>query len=451
MRVGLIVLVIVVTTRAHAGGLVVVGGTPRAISHAGASAVGDDGAGALLVNPAATARRDGTRIQLGVSLIEDATWWQSVAPGAPQSRDQAGTSVAPTAAVVGSVGSWIIGGGVMTSAVSERAYRDPVPTNQNTEALFDYRYSGIAGSLRRDAVVVGVSRRFGDSLALGASLGASRVAVGETRRIWAGFAGVARAGDETRDVQLELAGDRWFVPSAVIGVLFAPLDTPLELGASVGWSAGARIRGDVAASDTNGSTTVVTNNPNASLLVRQPVAVRAGARYAGEAFSVELGGDVWLASDAASEATWQIRGITAVDPSTVTAAVTAVPSRLSTRTHGAIRAAVDVELIAGFLWASGGYAYTVGATSQGRLSTSLGDLGGHTIALGLEGNAGGFSLALGWSRTFAIARRGGQLLRLDNPFGAGDAAVPAGRFDGAVDQLGILIDIELGATESSDL
>ncbi|MGE0870137.1 MAG: outer membrane protein transport protein [Kofleriaceae bacterium] len=447
MRLGLIVLFVAVATHAHAGGLVIVGGTPRAIGRAGAATVGDDGGGALLVNPAAIARREGTRVQLGTSLIEDSTWWQSANPDAPLSRDQAGTSVAPMAAVVGSLGSWIVGATVATAAVSDRAYRTPVPTDDDQKALFDYRYSGIAGSLRRDTIAVGVSRRFGEAVALGVSVGASRVAVAETRRIWAGFSGVVRAGDESRDVELAMTGERWFVPSAVVGVLFAPLDAPIELGASVGWSAGARVRGDVSAHGSDGGTDARIADPSASLLVRQPVAVRAGARYVGQTYSIELGGDIWLASDAASEASWQVRGVTAVDPAVTSVDVEVVPSRLSTRTHGAVRAAVDVELIGGFLWASAGYAYTVGATATGRLSPSLGDLGGHTIGLGIEGNAGRVSIALGWSRTFALARAGGQLLRLDNPFGAGDASVPAGSLDGAVDQLGVMIDVELGAPE----
>jgi hypothetical protein len=37
--------------------------------------------------------------------------------------------------------------------------------------------------------------------------------------------------------------------------------------------------------------------------------------------------------------------------------------------------------------------------------------------------------------------------RLDNPFGTGDGAIPAGTFDGSTDMLGISIDAELDEPE----
>ena len=40
--------------------------------------------------------------------------------------------------------------------------------------------------------------------------------------------------------------------------------------------------------------------------------------------------------------------------------------RLSMRTHGAMRGAADVELIDGFLWATGGYAYQVASVGETR-------------------------------------------------------------------------------------
>src|SRR5215467_7290936 len=61
----------------RADGIAIVGGSPRAIGRAGAATVGDDGGGALLINPAAMARRDTTRAELGAAVIEDAPEWQS--------------------------------------------------------------------------------------------------------------------------------------------------------------------------------------------------------------------------------------------------------------------------------------------------------------------------------------------------------------------------------------
>ena len=323
-----------------------------------------------------------------------------------------------------------------------------MPDPGELDALFEYRYHGITGAVRRDTLSLGVARRLGDQVALGVSLGASRVTVHETRRVWAGrFASITPVGDPRRDLQLALAGADRFVPSAVVGLLLAPVDTPMELAASIGWTARTEIEAEVGASVAQGAPVVRVTRPGATLAFRQPLAARFGARYLGDRFVVELGGDLWLAPRSSREATWRVAGVRVgdpLDPTGLEVDLRVVPSRLSQRTHGALRGAVDVELIAGFLWATAGYAYTVGGTSEGRLSPTLGRLGGHTLALGLEGTAGRFTYTIGWSRTLARARRGGDELALDNPFGAGDAIVPGGRFDGSADQLGVLLDLELG-------
>jgi hypothetical protein len=445
---GLIVAVTgLVPARAAADGISIVGGSPRAIGRAGTSTVGDDGGGALLVNPAAIARREGTRFQLGLAIDDDSIAWDPIDPAGPISRDQSGPSVLPLAAVVGSIGSWVIGAGMMTSGVTDRALRDPrdVPRPEDLHAAFEYRYTGIAGAIRRDTLTIGVARRLGDAIAVGLSAGASRVRVSETRRLWAGFAGISAVGDPKRDVELSIAGEDGFVPSATAGILIAPVDAPMELAASVAWTARTEIEADVGASGTAGGPIVRLTAPHASLAFKQPVAVRAGARYLGDRFVLELGGDLWFASRSARHASWTLDGVRVVDPSTVGVDLVGMPSRMSLRTHGAIRGAVDVELIPGFLWATAGYAYTVGGTTERRLSPTFGDLGGHTIALGIEGTAGGVTYTIGWSRTLTTTLAGGDDFSLDNPFGAGDAAVAAGTFDATLDQLGVLLDLELSA------
>ena len=444
-RACVVMLVLVAAAPAQAGGLAIVGGSPRAIGRAGAGTVSDDGAGALLLNPAALARRDTTRMQVGVALAEDATEWLSDDAAAPIARDQAGSQLLPVAAVAGSIAGWTLAAGVMTAGVTERVLRDPtdVPRPGDQGALFGYRYAGIAGAVRRDTATIAIARRLGDAVALGASFGLSRIEVRETRRIWAGFTGITPVGDPSRDVQLALAGTDDVVPSATAGILLAPPDQPLELGASVAWTARTIADGDVDATGSTGGTSVRERSPRAQIAFRHPVAVRAAARYLGEHVVVEVGGDLWLAPESARTATWMVDGITVVDPSTVTVDLTAVPSRISQRTHGALRAAVDVELIPGFLWGTAGYAYTVGGTTERRLSPTLGALDGHTFALGIEGSSGGFTYTLGWSRTQAIQKRGGEDFSLDNPFGAGTAPIAPGRYDGSADQLGVLLDVEL--------
>jgi hypothetical protein len=175
------------------------------------------------------------------------------------------------------------------------------------------------------------------------------------------------------------------------------------------------------------------------------VTVRAGARYLTDRVVFEVDGDLWILPRSAESTAWRIYGMRIVDPSHLAVDLESVPSRLSLRTHGAIRTAFDVELIGGFLWATAGYAYQVGAVSGQRQSPTFGDLGGHTLAFGLEATTGGFTFSAGWSRTWSTARRPGSVLALDNPFLAGDRALPTGTYDGSIDQLGILMDAELSA------
>ena len=121
---------------------------------------------------------------------------------------------------------------------------------------------------------------------------------------------------------------------------------------------------------------------------------------------------------------------------------------MSTRTHGVLRGALDVELIAGFLWATGGYAYATAGTSGARQSATFGDLGGHTLGLGLEANAGAFTVTLGWARTWSVrSPEPVTAWRLDNPFGTGDGPIPNGTFDGSTDMLGLSVDLELAEPE----
>jgi hypothetical protein len=107
-----------------------------------------------------------------------------------------------------------------------------------------------------------------------------------------------------------------------------------------------------------------------------------------------------------------------------------------------------VVAIRGFLWATAGYAFTTAGVAAARQSPTFGDLGGHTLALGLEGTAGGFTVTLGWARTWSVrAPEPATSWRLDNPWGTGDGAIPTGTFDGSTDMLGIAIDAELSAPE----
>jgi hypothetical protein len=442
-------MVALVPAQVHADGLSVVGGSPRAIGRAGAATVGDDGGGALLVNPAAMARRDTARAQVGLAVVDDALVWQGDKMVAPLSKSEAPAQLAPLGAAIGAIGDWILGAGMMTSGVTDRALPQPNDARGEFQSYFDYRYAGIGGGYRRDTLALGVARRLGDSLAFGLSLGASQVRVTEQRRIWAGFGGRDSIGGPSWDVDLTLRATDHFAASAVAGVLYAPGDTKLELGASVAWSDTVNLDGTLSAnsSPARGPMVDYTYAPRATLRVRQPLAVRAGGRYLGDRFVAEIDGDLWVVPSSAESAMWWVHGVRVIDSSGVQVDLQGVPSRISQCTHAAVHGAVDVELLPGFLWATGGYAYTSRGTPVERLSPSFGDLGGHTLGLGLETTAGGFTVTLGWSRTWSLPANKPSQLQLDNPFAAGDGPVLPGKYSGSFDQIGILVEAELGPTD----
>ncbi|HEY4056068.1 MAG TPA: outer membrane protein transport protein [Kofleriaceae bacterium] len=438
---------------AYANPLSMTGSSARSIGRAGTGLVSDDGAGALVQDPAALARRDTWRVQIGASFADDTIHWQSSAADAPLSTDQAGDTVLPQVAVVGSIGDFVVGAAFMTLGATDRELRDPfeVGIDQYKHA-FDYRFAGVAGSMRRDAFLVGAAHRLGDSVAVGLSLGASRFKMSETRRMWVGFQnaiGDAQLGDPLRDLEVSFDADG-FTPSATAGLFVAPEDTPIELGLSATYTKFARLDGNIASQGVTGGPSLLVPDTSVSIAVRQPFIARAGGRYVGDRVTFELGGELYLVDDRAQSTVWALadgtfardaRPANGSDPASTPLA--SIPSRLSERTHAAIRGALDVELVAGFLWVTGGYAYDVGGTAGTRLSPTFGDLGGHTFALGVEGTAGGFTYTAGWSRTITRARQGESAWTLDNPFD-GNRAVNPGSYDGSIDQIGVLVDVELG-------
>ncbi|MBC7973877.1 MAG: hypothetical protein H7138_02745, partial [Myxococcales bacterium] len=341
----------------------------------------------------------------------------------------------------------VVGAGMMTSGVVERSLPRPSDVRTDLGDAFNYRYAGIAGSYRRDTLSIGAARRIGSSLALGLAVGVSRVQVSEHRRIWAGFVGRGPVGNPISDVDVELSATDAFTPSAVAGVLYAPDEAPIELGASVAWSGIARLDGTVAAEGSDmGPRVEYAEARGASLAVRQPIAIRAGGRYVGNRVVAELDGDLWIARKGSQSTDWVVNGVEILDPAGVTASLRTVPSRISQHTHVALRTAVDVELLPGFLWATAGYAFANLATPAAYLSPSFGDLGGHTLGFGLEATSGGATVSLGWSRTWSMGTSAPSELWHDNPFAAGDAHALSGFYDGSVDQIGLLVELELAST-----
>jgi hypothetical protein len=452
-----VLLTLALASSARADGTVVGGRYARTIGRAGVVTASDDGAGALLANPAGMARREGARIQLGLSFVDDELYWIDAA-SAPAIRDQSSSRLLPLVAIEGALGDFIVGAGVMTAARSERILLTPrLERPEDFGSFFQHRYAGLQGAFRRDTLVVGASRRLGDTVAMGLSFGVSRAEVLERRRLW--------AGDNVReDLSLAFPNAQYdcdlsfdaadnFVPSAVAGVLVAPADSRIELALSLGWSAPVRARGDVGGFGTAGTTAVVlSSDASARIEVEQPITARSGARWLGESWIIEVGADLWYFPRRAIETEWRIDGVSIFDNTTLGASrqadLTTLTSRVSSRTHGALRGAIDIELMSGFLWATGGYAYATAGTSGARQSPTFGDLGGHTVGLGLEANAGAFTLTFGWGRTWSVrSPEPVTAWQLDNPFSTGDGPIPNGTFDGSTDMIGISIDAELDVPE----
>lgn len=435
----------------------VVGGrTARSIGRAGVGTVSDDGGGALLVNPAAIARREAARVQVAVAFLDDEMYWLH-SLSAPAVRDQSSSRLFPLVAIEGAIGDWTLGAAISTAAHSERLLRRPgrIPPADYGNS-FEYRYAGLGGSLRRDTIAVGAAHRIGETVAVGFGVAGSRVAVSELRRIWIGeenrvVRGAREApGNPAQDAELGMTA-AGYVPTVTAGILVAPADSSIELGASASWTAPARTRGDVVG-DVIGEGRLEFGSTRARLEVEQPLVVRTGARWLADRWIAELGGDLWIFPKRAGAQLWRFDDLRVIDTTTIgsprDAKIATLPSRLSNRTHGALRAALDVELMPGFLWATTGYAFLTAGTADARQSPTFGDLGGHTFAAGLEATVGGFTVTFGIARAWSVKEpQPVSRWRLDNPFGTGDREVPDGTYDGSVDMIGLSLDAELWAPD----
>jgi hypothetical protein len=185
------------------------------------------------------------------------------------------------------------------------------------------------------------------------------------------------------------------VPGGAIGALVAPADVPLELALGASWSAAALATGDAdisvartppsAAVDIQ-APTVDARGARASGRFASPLVLHAGVRWIGARHAVEGGATAWSYRDGGDD--WTITGARVVDETGASAPIERMSTRIGRRSHGALRASADVELLPGFAWISVGYGWR--GAAQSRHATTLGgvDRGGHTLALGAELTAG---------------------------------------------------------------
>ena len=425
----------------------------RAIGRAGTNTVSGDGGVALVVNPAGLARSTSLRVQLGVSLHDDDASYRppdADVANSPTVADRGAPALAPSVAVKGALGPVVLGAGVLELGHLDRLLPSPAFGQQDADVdrLFPHRYGGLELRYRRRVAVVGAAMRVAEWLGVGVSLGASDVEIGERRRIWAGFAGRDELAFPTRDLDLTLSARDRLVPFAAAGVLVAPPSLPIELGVAASWSADAYLGGDVALGRTADrefpEPFAEGGAPAARLRLGVPAAVRAGARYLGDRFLVEIGADLTWFSDGGKVPTWRTDGMAVRDETGETDPVGEVPSLVALRDHTAVRGALDVEVVSGLLWLSAGYARSSAATGRSHLSAVFGDISAHTLSVGAEGTWNQITFALGVARRMSpsveLAAEDSDVL-VENPFDAGTASAGAGRHKRAHDAVGLTMEI----------
>lgn len=420
--------------------------TARAAARAGTGLVSDDTAAVWWQNPAGAARREATRVTGGFLSVDTDL---EIAPDESNSsvlHSRAGSGFSPQLSFVTAWGGTSLGVSLLSSQRQARRFEGPPPglSREGANRLFSMRYAGLAGVIRRDTLNVGAARRLTDSLAVGISLGGSRVAVRETRTIWAGVAGETLA-DPQLDLDLSLESFDPLVPTASAGAVLAPEDSQLELAFGASLMGRSYLEGDVRAPRSAIGTALSSFGARrVSLEIPGTLVLRTGVRWQGERWSLEGNGQLEWTPAGARQLTWQLEGVTFHHPGGATAAMRSLPAQLSMRSLATLRAAGDYEVVEGLLWLCGGAGWSPITTAAERLSPGFSELGGTTASIGAEVSAGGVTVALGLSRTWtAEVAAHGSLHRLDNPFDGGDAETGLGTYRGAVDLVGVSVEVEV--------
>ncbi|MEZ4400947.1 MAG: outer membrane protein transport protein [Kofleriaceae bacterium] len=344
---GALVAVVVAAGPARAG--VEVGTlSPRAIGHAGANLASDDGAAAAFLCPAAIARRDQRRAQLAAVAQDDEASLTTATH--PRVDDVGGAAIGPLFGAQGHLGPVVLAVSLATTEQFDHQLAAPatgLPTDE-VAARYPHRYGGLTASWTRRTLAAAAAVRLTDSLAVGAAVTLGQVDVAERRRLWAGFAGRDPLARPDRDIDVTVTAGDGLVPGGAVGLLYAPLDAQLELAAGVAWSDDARVDGEVAAVATGPRPIVTAVAPTATARFGAGLTAAVGARWLSERYAVETAAS-WTAYPTGATG-WTIRGVEVVDESGARARLTALPSRLPRRAHGAVAAAVDVAAVPGFAW-----------------------------------------------------------------------------------------------------
>ena len=424
---------------------------PRAVGRAGTTTVSGDSGLTLLTNPGGMVRRSGARLLLSASLGDvDTSYEAAASPSSPVITNRAANAANPIVAYHqgNEEGTWVLGAllVVQNSKVSlpTPAFGQP---NDDVARLFPHRYGGMQWQRESRRLGVGGAIRIGESVGLGASASLGQVRLRETRSLWSGFAGRDQLFDSDLDLTLRLTGQDSYNPGATVGALVAPPELPVEFAFAAQFSRGQQFRSGPLALDStssNNAPQVIQSLPSGSLRLASNYDLRAGARYLGERFFVEVGAELhYIRSDKGRS--WSIEGVEVVDQvSGLRKDVTRVGALVSQRTHMALRGAVDYEALPGFLWVTGGYAYQSPGSSRSRHNPGFARLGGHTLAVGVESAFEDMIITLGYARHIERSRSvtaETSAINVVNPFDSGTAPANAGEYRQSSDQLGLAVEV----------
>lgn len=310
-------------------------------------------------NPAALARRSGSRVWLGSEAIRDVVKAQGGNDG-PVGESLSPAHLAPAGGAVWAGSTWLFGFSAATT--QHQQIQLPAPATGELAELdhtFPWRGYGIAGSIKTNDVAVVATRRISDAVAIGAALGVRHVALREQRSEAAGIVTVQGAG--------------WSAPSARVGVLVMPASIPYEFGATLLWHRGLTVDGTAAISE--GA------QHGAALTLPQSIGAAASVRRVANRWTIELDGAVGAANQAVQF--WQVRDDAPL------------ASRWRNGVYADVRVSGDVAVIPGMLWLTAGIGWHHGSTSADAVSPILQDPNCARLALGAVVASDGVSVMFG--------------------------------------------------------
>ena len=328
-------------------------------------------------NPAALARRSGSRLWLGTAVVRDAVQWQSPDSTAPQATSLSPARLAPNVGAVWAGTTWLLGLTAATTSSSE--VQLPVPNSdaddETLRASYPWRLQGIAARWQRDDLAAVVTRRMTDAVAVGVGVGVAHVALREQRH-------VATGSIEPVSSLQSLRGDTWAAASARVGIVVMPASLPYELGAAVWWNRGGQLGGSVTAA--NG------NRAEASWALPRELGFTASLRRIATRWTLELDGE--LSSANAGPRQWQVVGDAAIE------------SRMQRGMRGELRLAGDYAVIPGLVWLTAGAGVRSGSSTVQPASPLFSDFSSVLVSAGAVVATDGIAVMFGGTTTFAAQR-----------------------------------------------